>query len=124
MRATNQQQLSSDYLYTYTSKLNNVKLMLKYGLRYSLNKEKLNPEQQNYIVCFCDILPEQSGYHRSVYGNPWKPVSKKMHTRSWCFLTKSQEPISVLDERATHFCKKENRNQTLLDRNLCSFELY
>lgn len=64
--------LSSDYLYTYTSKLETLKSMLKYGLRHSLNKEKIpykNSEQQNFIICFCDILPEQSDYHKSVYGN-------------------------------------------------------
>src|ERR1700739_1067567 len=64
--------LSSDYLYTYTSNPDNIKLMLKYGLRHSLNIEKLpykNSEQHNFIVCFCDILPEQADYHKSVYGN-------------------------------------------------------
>lgn len=64
--------LSSDFLYTYTTKCDNIKLMLKFGLRHSLNKEYLpykNSEQHNFIVCFCDILPEQSDYHKSVYGN-------------------------------------------------------
>jgi len=64
--------LSSDFLYTYTPKLDNIKLMLKHGLRYSLNKEKLpykTSEQHNFVVCFCDILPEQAGYHKSIYGN-------------------------------------------------------
>lgn len=64
--------LSSDFLYTYTTKCDNIKLMLKHGLRHSMNKEKLpykNSEQHNFIVCFCDILPGQSDYHKSVYGN-------------------------------------------------------
>jgi hypothetical protein len=64
--------LSSDFLYTYTAKFENIKLMLKYGLRHSLNKEKLpylNSEQHNFVVCFCDILPEQADFHKSVYGN-------------------------------------------------------
>jgi hypothetical protein len=72
MAAIKNYRLSSDYLYTYTSKLDNIKLMLKYGLRHSMNQEKIpyqNSEQHNFIVCFCDILPEQSDYHKSVYGN-------------------------------------------------------
>lgn len=64
--------LSSDFLYTYTTKLENIKLMLKHGIRHSLNREKLpykNSEQHNFIVCFCDILPEQADYHKSIYGS-------------------------------------------------------
>jgi len=72
MSTKTSERLSSDFLYTYTGKLDNIKLMLKYGLRHSLNSEKVpykNSIQQNFIICFCDILPEQADYHKSVYGN-------------------------------------------------------
>ncbi len=64
--------LSSDFLYTYTSKYENIELMLKFGLRHSLNIEKIpykDSIQSNFIVCFCDILPGQADYHKSIYGN-------------------------------------------------------
>ena len=64
--------LSSDFLYTYTQQLNTIKLMLKFGFRHSLNIERIpykNSEQHNFIVCFCDILPEQAAYHKGVYGS-------------------------------------------------------
>ncbi len=72
MKTNNNDRLSSDFLYTYTGKLENIKLMLKHGLRHSLNVEKIpykNSIQQNFILCFCDILPSQADYHKSVYGN-------------------------------------------------------
>lgn len=64
--------LSSDFLYTYTTEYNNIKSMLKNGIRHSLNQERLPykaSKQQNFIACFCDILPEQADYHKHVYGN-------------------------------------------------------
>lgn len=63
--------LSSDYLYSYTQNFDDLKKILQAGFRYSRNVEKLpysNYEQENYIVCFCDILPEHSSYHKEVYG--------------------------------------------------------
>jgi hypothetical protein len=65
--------LSSDYLYTYTSKFDILQVMLENGLRYSLVEEKIPYKegiyQQNFVICFCDILPYQADYHKSVYGN-------------------------------------------------------
>ncbi len=63
--------LSSDYLYSYTQNFDALKNILRAGFRYSRNIETLpysNYVQENYIVCFCDILPEHSGYHKEVYG--------------------------------------------------------
>jgi hypothetical protein len=65
--------LSSDYLYTYTSQYDNLKSILENGLRHSLVEEKIPYKkdiyQQNFVVCFCDILPHQADFHKSVYGN-------------------------------------------------------
>lgn len=90
--------LSSDFLYTYTTKFDNMKLMLKHGLRYSLNKEKIpyiNSEQHNFIICFCDILPEQSDFHKSVYGNYSIAFSKK-----WG-IDNGITPIRYIHEKST-----------------------
>lgn len=71
MSNINPHRLSSDYIYNYTPECETIKLILKNGLRYSLNEESvtsMNFIQQNFIICFCDILPKESDYHRSVYG--------------------------------------------------------
>ena len=63
--------LSSDYLYSYTPKFDTLKDILKFGFRFSRNVETLpggKYQQENYIVCFCDILTEQSDYHKEMYG--------------------------------------------------------
>lgn len=77
--------LSSDFLYTYTSKYENLPLMLEFGLRHSLNIEKVpykNSIQQNFIICFCDILPEHVDYHKSVYGNYSMAFTKEWGIRN------------------------------------------
>jgi hypothetical protein len=69
---TKKTRLSSDFLYTYTPSLDKLILILENGLRHSLQEERVLPSQnifvQNFAVCFCDILSEDSGYHREVYG--------------------------------------------------------
>lgn len=64
--------LSADSLYHFTNEIKILKLILKNGFRHSLNEELIpykEVKQQHFLTCFCDILPEQSDYHRSIYGN-------------------------------------------------------
>ena len=69
--------LSADYLYHFTPKFENIKLILKNGFRHSLISE-LRPNspvanrrfmQQNFLVCFCDIKPNENDFHRQCYGS-------------------------------------------------------
>jgi len=72
MKQMENNRLSSDYLYSFTKNFEALKNILKSGFRYSKNHEKIpyeSYEQENFIVCFCDILPEQAGYHKSIYGS-------------------------------------------------------
>src|SRR5450759_4535673 len=72
MSTNKENRLSSDTLFHYTSKLENLKSILKDGLEHHLIDEKLPHrgfENHNYIVCFCDILLENASYHKKVYGN-------------------------------------------------------
>jgi hypothetical protein len=64
--------ISSDYLYHYKRDLAVVKLILQYGFRHNMWEEKVifrDSVQQNFIVCFCDILADQAEYHRKCYGD-------------------------------------------------------
>lgn len=79
-----QNRLSSDSLYTYSS-FENIKLILENGLRHSLNTEKYpykEFEHKNFIVSFCDILPTQVEYHRSIYGKYGIALSKEWGIRN------------------------------------------
>ncbi len=65
------EKLSSKYLYHYKRDIDIVKEILKKGFRYNLWGENIafhNSIQFNFIVCFCDILAEQAGYHRECSG--------------------------------------------------------
>jgi hypothetical protein len=71
-----------------------------------MNKEYLpykNSLQQNFIVCFCDILPEQSDYHRSVYGNYGIAFTKRWGIQNGI------TPIRYIHEQSTG-AKKEYYN--------------
>lgn len=64
--------LSSDFLSHYKRDINVVKLILQYGFRHNMWEEKVifkNSIQQNFIVCFCDILADQAEYHKQCYGD-------------------------------------------------------
>jgi hypothetical protein len=76
----NNKRLSSDHLYSYTEDFEALKNILKSGFRYSRNVERLpygNYTQESFIICFCDILPEQSEYHASVYGKNALSLTKE-----------------------------------------------
>lgn len=69
--------LSSDYLYHFTPRFETIKLILQNGFRHSLISE-LRPNspvadtkfmQQNFLVCFCDIKPDENAFHRQCYGS-------------------------------------------------------
>lgn len=64
--------LSSNYLFHYKTDVNVIKLILEKGFRHSMWDEKVifrDSVQQNFVVCFCDILAEHSAYHKQCYGN-------------------------------------------------------
>lgn len=64
--------LSSDFLYHYKRDINDVKLILQYGFQHNMWDEKVifrDSVQQNFIVCFCDILANQAEYHRKCCGD-------------------------------------------------------
>ena len=64
--------ISSDFLFHYKQDINVVKLILEHGFRYSMWDEKVifrDSVQQNFVVCFCDILADQADYHKLCYGN-------------------------------------------------------
>lgn len=64
--------LSSDFLSHYKRDISVVKLILEHGFRYSMWDEKVlfrDSIQQNFIVCFCDILADQADYHKQCYGD-------------------------------------------------------
>jgi hypothetical protein len=66
-----QVRLSSDYLYHFKKDIGVVKLILRNGFRYSSWSESIpffNIRQNAFVVCFCDIRPEDSGEHRACYG--------------------------------------------------------
>ncbi len=64
--------LSSDSLFHYKHSKDIFKLILKNGFRHNMWPEShpyKNSIQNNFIVCFCDILPGQASYHRLCYGD-------------------------------------------------------
>jgi len=64
--------LSSDNLYHFTKKPDNLKGILSSGFRYSVLKEDIPTDQFKralYAVCFCDIKIDDTENHRSCYGN-------------------------------------------------------
>jgi hypothetical protein len=64
--------LSSDSLYHFKSNVDILNLILTSGFRHSLWTETIpykKSEQDNFIVCFCDIRIENTDYHRQCYGD-------------------------------------------------------
>jgi hypothetical protein len=64
--------LSSDNLYHFKSNISVLKSILTHGFRHSLWSETIpykKSEQNNFIVCFCDIRIEDTNYHRQTYGD-------------------------------------------------------
>ncbi len=68
---------SSDYLYHFKKDHNILKLILRYGLRHNSWPESLpflqaSPHlftQNTFVVCFCDLRPQDSASHRECYGS-------------------------------------------------------
>ena len=96
------ERLSSDNLYHFTREFETIKLILQNGFRYSLINEyrphSIIPGtqliQQNYIVCFCDIKPEENQYHKSCYGNFSIGLNK-----TWG-IKKGIEPVQYIHENS------------------------
>jgi len=64
--------LSSDFLSHYKRDIEIVKLILENGFQHRMWDEKVifrDSVQQNFIVCFCDILAAQADYHKQCYGD-------------------------------------------------------
>jgi len=76
--------LSSTHLFNFTKKFDILKIILQKGFRYTKWKETLpksNFEQENYMVCFCDIPWIQNQEHRNCYGNNGIVLSKEWGIR-------------------------------------------
>lgn len=82
--------LSSDLLFHFTSTIDKLKLILQNGFRHSLISEPrpsspiIGKEfmQQNYLVCFCDIKPDENAFHRQCYGSFALAMSKQWGIRN------------------------------------------
>jgi len=65
------ERLSSKYLYHYKKDLSIVQEVIRKGFSHRMWNEKVlfrNSIQQNFVVCFCDILKQHSNYHKECYG--------------------------------------------------------
>jgi hypothetical protein len=63
--------LSSDNLYHFKKDVSILEAILEKGFRHNLLQEAIpykNAEQQNFMVCFCDIRFQESDLHRRCYG--------------------------------------------------------
>lgn len=72
--------LSSDYLYHFKCDVEVLKLILRHGFRHSSWPETLpffDISQNTFIVCFCDIRPQESLWHRKCYGQNAIALSKE-----------------------------------------------
>ena len=64
--------LSSDNIFKFVNDAPTIDLILQHGFRHTLWSENLPYKtfiQENYMVCFCDILWSQNSFHRQCYGN-------------------------------------------------------
>jgi hypothetical protein len=119
--------LSSNYLYHYKCGMDVVKLTLKGGFRYNLWEEKVifkNSIQQNFMVCFCDILADQADYHRNCYGD-----IAIVLTKEWG-INKNISPVRYVHKNSigqlSDYIKIKNINREIKDAisndaNLCHY---
>lgn len=73
--------LSSDQLYHFKSDPKIIQSILQYGFRHNMWPENIpykTSEQNNFIICFCDIKFDQAAYHRTIYGNNAIVLTKEL----------------------------------------------
>lgn len=69
--------LSSDYLYHFKRDPAVLELILQHGFRYNswgetlpyLQSKPADFQQRSFVVCFCDLRPEEAAPHRECYGS-------------------------------------------------------
>lgn len=89
--------LSSDNLYHFTNKLDNLKKILTNGFRYSVLKEDIPSDQFKralYAVCFCDIKINETESHRRSYGN-----NAIVLTKQWG-MSKGVSPVRYIHDNS------------------------
>lgn len=102
--------LSSDNLYHFKSNIGVLKSILNYGFRHSLWSETMpyrQSEQNNFMVCFCDIRIEDANYHRQTYGDNAIVLTKEWGIRNGI------SPVRYIHENSPgilqNYLKSKNR---------------
>lgn len=117
--------LSSDFLSHYKQDINVVKLILEHGFRYSMWDEKVifrDSVQQNFVVCFCDILAGQAGYHKQCYGNIAFVLTKEWGIKN------DISPIRYIHKNSLgakeNYIKTKNLNREIWEKNVTAPNTY
>ncbi|GHV10689.1 hypothetical protein FACS1894162_5360 [Bacteroidia bacterium] len=114
--------LSSNYLYHYKKGINVVKLILEYGFRHTLWSEKVlfkDSEQQNFMVCFCDILAEQADFHKSCYGNIAIVLTKEWGIKNDISPVRYVHKNSV--GQKSDYIRLKNIHREVYNNNVCQY---
>lgn len=117
--------LSSDFLSHYKQDINVVKLILEHGFRYSMWNEKVifrDSVQQNFVVCFCDILAGQADYHKQCYGNIAFVLSKEWGIKN------DISPIRYIHKNSLgtkeNYIKTKNLNREIGEKSVTASNTY
>lgn len=105
------ERLSSDNLYHFKSDLTVLKAILSNGFRHNLWQESIpyeKTEQQNYIVCFCDIKIQDAIFHRQVYGD-----NAIVLTKSWA-IKNGVSPVRYIHSKSPGLSDDYVRNKKIL----------
>jgi hypothetical protein len=112
--------ISSNFLYHFKRDFEILLLILQNGFRRNSWKESIpffGMQQQSFVVCFCDILFQESEYHRNCYGNNAIVLNK-----DWA-LKKGVSPVRYIHESSPGLSedymilKKLYRNSRELAKN-------
>jgi hypothetical protein len=102
--------LSSDNLYHFKSNVKYLNSILSDGFSHRLWSETIpfkKSEQQNFVVCFCDIPIEDANYHRQCYGD-----NAIVLTKEWG-IQNGVSPVRYIHNNSpgilTNYIKSKNR---------------
>lgn len=119
------ERLSSKYLYNYKSKIDVIKLILKNGFRHNMWEENVifrNSKQQNFIVCFSDILKQHSDYHQKCYGGNAVVLMKDWGIKN------GVSPVRYIHKNSIgiyeDYIKMKNINREIRDKNIAPENSY
>ena len=111
--------LSSKYLFHYKKDIGIVELILTNGFQHRMWDEKVifrDSSQQNFVVCFCDILAEQAAYHKQYYGNNAIVLTKEWGIRNHI------TPLRYVHANSTgqfaEYIKLKNINREIWTKNV------